>query len=223
MASRPAYVQAGEIVPVPSALFGPLLERMGDVQEIRCALRVIFLLHRKQGTLKYVSAAELATDPVLQYGDGVEALGSVLNGFVEYGLLLKVATDGENGDSYCLDTPANRRALDRAGKGELNIPKRPVAKPQEEAAARPDIFVLYEDNIGAIYPMAAERLKDMETEYPEDWIAEAFREAVLQNSRNLKYIEAILRRWRDDGRGAREPGGRTGTVSASEVFRRAGR
>jgi len=223
VASRPAYVQANEIVPVPSALFGPLLERMGDVQEIRCALRVIFLLHRKQGTLKYISAAELVADPVLQYGDGVEALGSVLKGFVAYGLLLKVATDAENGDSYCLDTPSNRRALDRAGKGELNIPKRPVAKPQEEATTRPDIFVLYEDNIGAIYPMAAERLKDMETEYPEDWIAEAFREAVLQNSRNLKYIEAILRRWRDDGRGAREPEGRTGTVSASEVFRRAGR
>ena len=223
MASKSVYAQANDVVPVPSALFGPLLERMGDVQEIRCALRVIFLVHRKQGVLKYVSAAELVADPVLQWGDGVEAVESVLNGFVDYGLLLNIATDVDNSHSYCLDTPANRRALDRVSKGELPVPKRLVAKPQEEVTTRPDIFVLYEDNIGAIYPMAAERLKDMETEYPEDWIAEAFREAVLQNSRNLKYIEAILRRWRDDGRGAREPGGRTGTVSASEVFRRAGR
>ena len=216
-------MRPSEFVPVPSTLFGPLLERMGDVQEIRCALRIIFLLHRKQGALKYVYAAELVSDPVLRYGDDVETVGSVLNGFVEYGLLLKVPTDVENAECYCLDTPANRRVLDRASKGELRVPKRQAAKSQEEATTRPDIFVLYEDNIGAIYPMAAERLKDMEIEYPEDWIAEAFREAVLQNNRNLKYIEAILRRWRDDGRGTREPGGRTGTVSASEVFRRAGR
>lgn len=249
MAANSAFVQPGEFVPVPSSLFGPLLERMENLQELRCALRVIFLLHRKQGTLKYVSVAELVSDPVLHCGEDVETVERALTAFVGYGLLVKVPTaqdpahpsagsgwqkdgpglqegggkDAMGNECYCLDTPANRRALERVSKGELRPPEAPTARPREEATPRPDIFALYEDNIGAIYPMAAERLKDMETEYPEEWIADAFREAVLQNSRNLKYIEAILRRWRDDGRGAREPGGRTGTVSASEVFRRTGR
>ena len=223
MAANSAFIQPNEFVPVPSSLFGPLLERMSDLNEVRCALRVIFLLHRKQGMLKYVSVAELVSDPVLQCGDDVETVEQALDAFVEYGLLVKVTTDVGQSACYCLDTPANRRALERVSKGELRAPEIPAARPREEAAPRPDIFALYEDNIGAIYPMAAERLKDMETEYPEEWIADAFREAVLQNSRNLKYIEAILRRWRDDGRGARELGGRAGTVSASEIVRRAGR
>jgi DNA replication protein len=224
MALNSAYVQPSEFVHVPSALFGPLLARIEDLQELRCALRVIFLLHRKQGTLKYVSTAELVEDPVLQCGEDIGIVERALDAFVRYGLLVKVPTDAEQSECYCLDTPANRRAVERVSKGELRAPAVPSARAREKATApRPDIFALYEDNIGAIYPMAADRLKDMETEYSEEWIADAFQEAVLQNSRNLKYIEAILRRWRDDGRGTREPGGRTGTVSASEIFRRAGR
>jgi DNA replication protein len=222
MAANSAYMQPNEFVPVPSSLFGPLLERMSDLDEVRCALRVIFLLHRKQGTFKYVSVAELMSDPVLRCGDDGESIERALDAFVGYGLLVSVPVEAKGAATYCLDTPGNRRALERVSKDELRAPKTAVHR-REETAPRPHIFALYEENIGVIYPMAAERLKDMETEYSEEWITDAFQEAVLQNSRNLKYIEAILRRWRDDGRGAREPGGRTGTVSASEVFRRARR
>ncbi len=221
MAANSAYAKPNDFVPVPSSLFGPLLEQMSDLDEVRCALRVIFLLHRKQGTFKYVSVAELMSDPVLRCGDDGESVERALEAFVGYSLLVRVPVEADGSASYCLDTPLNRRALERVRKGELRTPRAAVTQPREETAPRPDIFALYEENIGAIYPMAAERLKDMETEYPEEWITDAFQEAVLQNSRNLKYIEAILRRWRDDGRGAREPGGRTGTVSASEIIRRA--
>lgn len=210
----------GEIVPVPSAIFGSLLERISNLETLRCALRVIFLLHRKQGKLKYISAVEIATDPVLQWGGGAEAAEQTLDTFVEYGLLVKVSTDAEKDGCYCLDNLVNRRAITRAGNGAILGPGASTVKSREEAIPRPDIFTMYESNIGMIYPMAAERLKDIAIDYPEDWIAEAFREAVLHNSRNIKYIEAILRRWRDDGRGTREPGGNTGTISASEIFRR---
>ena len=211
----------GEIVPVPSALFGPLLGRISSLAGLRCALRVIFLLHRKQGKLKYVSTVELVADPVLQWGDGAEAAEQILDTFVQYGLLVRVPGGAKNSGCYCLDNMANRRAIARVGKGELLGPEESMVRPREEAIPRASIFTLYEENIGVIYPMAAERLMDIAVEYPEGWIPEAFREAVLHNSRNLKYIEAILRRWRDDGRGTREPGRSTGSVSASEVFRRA--
>ena len=210
----------GDIVPVPSALFGVLLERISSLEMLRAALRVIFLLHRKQGKIKYISAAELVTDPVLQWSGGPEAAEQILDTFVEYGLLARITGDTKNSGSYCLDNMANRRAITRIGNGEILGPEASMVKPREETIRRPDIFSMYESNIGVIYPMAAERLKDIAIEYPEDWIAEAFREAVLHNSRNIKYIEAILRRWRDDGRGTREPGGSTGTVAASEIFRR---
>ena len=62
-----------------------------------------------------------------------------------------------------------------------------------------NIFELYEQNIGLLTPMVADALKAAETEYPPGWIAAAFEEAVKANARNLKYIEAILKRWKVEG------------------------
>ena len=39
-----------------------------------------------------------------------------------------------------------------------------------EAASKPNIFSLYEANIGIITPLIAEELKDAELQYPEAWI-----------------------------------------------------
>lgn len=65
---------------------------------------------------------------------------------------------------------------------------------------RPNIFVLYEQNIGLLSPLIAEELKDAAEQYPTEWIEAAFREAVQQNKRKWSYIRAILRRWETEGR-----------------------
>jgi DNA replication protein len=65
---------------------------------------------------------------------------------------------------------------------------------------RPNIFVLYEQNIGLLTPMIANQLEDAADRYPADWIEAAFSEAVQRNKRNWKYISAILRRWETEGR-----------------------
>jgi len=67
---------------------------------------------------------------------------------------------------------------------------------------RPNIFVLYEQNIGLLSPLIADELKDAAEQYPADWIEAAFREAVLHNKRKWSYIRAILRRWETEGRQA---------------------
>lgn len=61
------------------------------------------------------------------------------------------------------------------------------------------ISQLYEENIGMLGPVAADRLKDIAQNYPPGWFAEALKEAVALNHRNLKYIEAILERWKVEG------------------------
>jgi DnaD/phage-associated family protein len=63
----------------------------------------------------------------------------------------------------------------------------------------PNIFKLYEDNIGPITPMMAEILKADEAEYPPDWIEEAIRSAVAHNARSWKYVQAILKRRQKEG------------------------
>jgi DnaD/phage-associated family protein len=65
---------------------------------------------------------------------------------------------------------------------------------------RPNIFKLYEENIGPLTPLVADALKDAEREFPAEWIADALGEAVKRNKRNWKYAEAILKRWKQDGR-----------------------
>ncbi len=67
---------------------------------------------------------------------------------------------------------------------------------------RPNIFVLYEQNISLLSPLIAEELKDAADHYPAEWIEAAFREAVQQNKRKWSYIRAILRRWETEGRHA---------------------
>ena len=213
-----------DVVPLPAALFGPLLERVTDLQTLRCALRAIFVLHRKQGRPSVVTARELAADPVLGLGGDEATAERELASLESHGLLLQAPMDG-GGAAYCLDTPANRRTLSATGAiGDGGRSKRDAVAPLDASAGeRPNVFRIYEENIGVITPMAAELLKDMEAEYPPEWIAEAFGQAVLANARNLRYIEAVLRRWRDDGRGDGTAGGRAGPVRASEIVRRPGR
>jgi DnaD/phage-associated family protein len=64
---------------------------------------------------------------------------------------------------------------------------------------RPEIFSIYEKEIGILTPMIAEALIDAETEYPIEWFHAAFREAAANNKRNWKYAQAILKRWKIEG------------------------
>ena len=45
----------------------------------------------------------------------------------------------------------------------------------------------------------ADALRDAEKEYPAEWFDEAFTIAVTRSKRNWKYIEAILKRWKEEG------------------------
>lgn len=65
---------------------------------------------------------------------------------------------------------------------------------------RPNIFVLYEQNIGLLSPLIADELQDAAEQYPPEWLEAAFREAVQHNKRKWSYIRAILRRWETEGR-----------------------
>ena len=227
----PAAVRHQEYVAVPSGLFGPLLEALRDPAELRCALRAFFLLHRKRGALRFVTPEELLQDPVLRANGASggedahrEAATRALEACVQHGLLLDfpVEDDATKTVLYLMDTAANRRGLERVRSGELPVPALPRARPAAEGTATQaaSLFALYEANIGPIFPMAAERLKAIEGEYPRAWVDNALVEAVRHNHRSLAYIEAILRRWKDDGRGDGAAGRHPGQVPLADIFRR---
>ena len=109
-----------------------------------------------------------------------------------------------------INSANGREVLERLQSGELDL----LGEAGEDVQLqleRPTVFVLYEQNIGMLTPMIADELRDAERHYPAEWIADAFRQAVLHNKRSWKYVLAILERWRTEGRGGaqqeREPDG----------------
>jgi len=52
--------------------------------------------------------------------------------------------------------------------------------------------------------MISETLQDAEQTYPANWIEEAIQIAVENNVRRWSYVEAVLERWKDEGRHGRK-------------------
>lgn len=78
----------------------------------------------------------------------------------------------------------------------INAPNEVVVEEQ-----RPNIYGVYEAEIGAITPMLAQMLDEIEKSYPVDWFAEAVKEAKRSTTRvTLKYVEKIMQRWKADGK-----------------------
>ena len=63
-----------------------------------------------------------------------------------------------------------------------------------------NIYSHYEENIGLLTPMIADTLNDAEKEYPAEWIIDSIRLAVVNSKRNWRYCEAILKRWKQNGK-----------------------
>jgi DnaD/phage-associated family protein len=102
---------------------------------------------------------------------------------------------GQTGDENLQATGGNGA---RAVAPEPSL--EPLKNPSTAAAARPELFSLYENNIGLLTPMMVDELKCAEQEYPAAWFADAFAEAVRANVRRWNYVRAILERWRTRGR-----------------------
>lgn len=74
----------------------------------------------------------------------------------------------------------------------------------EVQETKPNLFKLYESNIGPLTPLIADMLKDAENLYPMQYVEAAMKEAVANNKRNWKYVEAIVKRYMTEGIGPRE-------------------
>ena len=192
-----------EFTPIPNAFFSSLLPEITDIAELKATLYAIAAIYRKKGYPRYVSFNDLLNIPALVRGAGSrEALKEALKKAVERGALLSLpVADGVDDELFFLNDEPGRQALSRMEAGELKLPGlKPSAVPVPTEPL-PDVFTLYEQNIGMLTPMIADELRDAEKNYPADWIRDAVKEAVLHNKRNIKYILKILENWSVEGRG----------------------
>ncbi len=188
--------------PIPAAFFTDLLPQIDDLAELKVTLYVFWALDRQEGNTRYLLWKDFAADEVLLASlaeDEAQSLAALKDGLqraVQRGTLLQA---GESGQAvYFINTPRGRAALKGLQAGAWTPEDGHFTALLQ--AERPNIFRLYEENIGPLTPIIAERLKDAEEVYPSEWIDEAMHIAVERNVRNWRYIEGILKKWQEEGR-----------------------
>jgi DnaD/phage-associated family protein len=129
---------------------------------------------------------------VKELGLSAEEIKRGLEKAVKRGSLLTVKKEAEV--FFLLNSPRGRAGVEAIENGTWSPS---TSSPPME---RPNVFRLYEENIGPLTPLIADALKDAEELYYAEWIAEAIELAVKNNKRNWKYCEAILKRWKEEGR-----------------------
>jgi DNA replication protein len=198
-----------EFTPLPNVFFSTLLPQIDDIAELKTTLHVIAVLYRKKGYPRYVTCGELLKNTSLinslkgASGPPDEVLRGALEKAALRGTMIHMVldNDGASEDIYFLNDESSRQAVAKIQSGELKLSGMQVREPAYIAAEElPDIFTLYEQNIGMLTPMIADELRDAEKSYPESWIKDAIRESALHNKRNIKYILKILESWAAEGR-----------------------
>jgi DnaD/phage-associated family protein len=198
-----------QFTPLPNVFFSALLPQIDDIAELKTTLHVFWALYGKRGYPRFVTLSELLGNKSLMSSlKGAnsppdEVLRHALEMATRRGTILHLALDrdGKTEDIYLLNTESDRQVMAKIQNGELKLSglkaKEPAVIDTEEP---PDIFTLYEQNIGMLTPMIADELRDAEQLYPQTWIREAIKEAVSHNKRNWKYIAKILENWATEGK-----------------------
>lgn len=122
---------------------------------------------------------------------------------LSHGLLLRftAATIDSEQQWYLLNTLENAAFVANIERGNEPPPTYVwIDKVQPRVTLdRPTVFRLYEQNIGPLTPLVADRLIKAVELYPVDWIEAAISEAVAYNRRNWRYIARILENWLTEG------------------------
>jgi len=198
-----------DFTPIPNLFLNRLMPQVNDIIELKTTLYIFMSIFNKKGYPRFVSFGELLNNVSLiqilnQTGKSVEdVLSNTLEAAVKRGTILCLTTDTNDKaeDIYFLNTQSDRQIMDKIRNGEINLPSFVVkAKAAVQTEDLPDIFTLYEENIGMLTPIIAEELKDAEKLYPNTWIRDAIKKATNQNKRKWNYISAILERWSADGK-----------------------
>jgi len=198
-----------KFTPLPNLFFSALLPQISDLAELKTTLYIFTMLYHKRGYPRFVSFGELLGNVSLRRSLGEvsessdEALRKALAMVTARGIFLHLVLDrdGSQEDIYFLNTESDRQTVAKIQSGDLVLGGLEVKEQTYvEMAEQPNVFTLYEENIGMLTPIIAEELREAEKSYPVAWIRDAIKEAVNQGKHKWSYVSAILERWASEGR-----------------------
>ena len=75
-----------------------------------------------------------------------------------------------------------------------------ITEAEAEKNAAGAVFRAYESEIGLLTPAIADKINLAIEDYPLDWITDGIKESAKHNARSWAYVEAILKRWKFEGK-----------------------
>ena len=180
---------------IPDTLFRELLELIPGAEELKVVLYAMWSIEHMDSPVRALTDQDFAAAGL---GLGPDQVTSGLERAIEHGIMLR--TGHGNSTRYFLNSPLGRAAAKSMAAGTLDNASQLSSGPLE----RPNVFKLYEENIGPLTPLIADALKDAEDTYPVEWIVESIDLAVRNNKRSWSYCQAILNRWKEEGRGKKQ-------------------
>ncbi|MBL8090160.1 MAG: DnaD domain protein [Anaerolineales bacterium] len=190
MTNFTGFTSSETFTQIPDSFIG-LISEIDDLAELKVTLYAIYRIEHLEGNFRGLSEADFDEGNL---GLSVEQIRSGLSKSLERGTMLKSENEAEV--FYFLNSPRGRLSAEAFANGQ-------VKSAQSYHPNKSNIFKLYEENIGALTPLIADMLRDAEKNYPSIWFEEAFEIAVSRNVRNWKYVNAILNRWKENGKDER--------------------
>lgn len=189
--------------PLPSSFFTDLLPEIDGLVELKVTLYAFWHLDHQEGPNRHLLLEDFLNDERLGEGLGrtkEERQAAIKDGIeraCQRGSLICVEAEAKR--VYFLNSPRGKAAAEGLMRGAWTL----QGQPQQEISLsleRPNIYNLFEKNIGPLTPILAQTLQVAEETYPAEWIEDAIKAAALKNARSWRYIEAILRSWKEKGR-----------------------
>ncbi len=203
------FTHSESFTQLPDTFFHQLLNQIDDTAELKVTLYFLWRAEHMDSSFHALRESDLGTK---ELGLPADEIRSGLEKAAKRGSILKVekarvakSSQREPGRNevqayFLLNSPRGRAVAQAIESGKLN----PEAVSSNVPLERPNIFQLYEENIGPLTPLIADALKDAEETYSAEWVADTIELAVKNNKRSWKYCEAILRRWKEEGRGEKQ-------------------
>jgi DnaD/phage-associated family protein len=195
---------------VPRGLLDRLIRCGATVDEHRIVLLLI-MLTRNGTSDSAISEDAFSADPAVVDAGKVDGtpIGmpdwpyQAIEQAVAHGVILRFVAESDSASRnwLLLNTVENARLVANMANDKETVPAMfwiNETRPRIHVD-RPTIFRLYEQNIGPLTPLVADKLIKALEMYPLDWIETAIEESVAYNRRNWRYIARILENWAADG------------------------
>ena len=204
-----------KLTQIPASFFTHALPTIQDVNALKTALYIFWWLGQQESDIPYITLDTFTKDKIFMSGladseqEQKKAISTSIKILVDEAILLEaVIPDKQALRVFFLNTKKGQAAVKAISQGNWSFLDMENQNITLETAPT-NIYKLYEENIGPLTPLIADALKEIEQQYAPDWIEDAFEEAIKHNVRKLKYIEAILQNWQNEGRNDRTDRGRS--------------